>query len=75
MLTSTWGDYALPPARSSFAIHTMIAEHYLHGAWYPVSGGTALVEAMARRIEEAGGSCRVNHEVTSICLLYTSRCV
>ena len=31
VLTGQWGDYGLPPARSSFAIHATIAEHYFAG--------------------------------------------
>lgn len=66
VLASQWGDCALPPGRSAFGMHPMIVPHYLTGAWYPVGGSTAVTEAMVRRIEAVGGSCRVNHEVTSI---------
>jgi len=31
VLTAQWGDYGLPPAQSSFAVHATIAEHYFNG--------------------------------------------
>src|SRR5208283_4208962 len=31
VLTAQWGDYGLPPAKSSFAVHATIAEHYFGG--------------------------------------------
>ena len=38
VLTGQWGDYGLPPGKSSFAVHATIAEHYFGGASYPVGG-------------------------------------
>jgi all-trans-retinol 13,14-reductase len=35
VLTAQWGDYGLPPSRSSIAIHATIAAHYVAGASYP----------------------------------------
>jgi all-trans-retinol 13,14-reductase len=37
ILTCQWGDYGLPPAKASFAMHSMVASHYWPGAAYPVS--------------------------------------
>ena len=31
VLTGQWGDYGLPPAQSSFAMHAMVVRHYLNG--------------------------------------------
>ena len=35
-LTYMHGDYGLPPSKASFAIHSMVASHYLEGASFPV---------------------------------------
>jgi phytoene dehydrogenase-like protein len=43
VLTAQWGDYGLPPSRSSFAIHATIAAHYFAGASYPVGGARPLL--------------------------------
>ena len=34
VLTGQWGDYGLPPAQSSFAMHAFVAQHYLDGGNY-----------------------------------------
>ena len=38
VLTGQFGDYGLPPGASSFAMHAMLARHYLRGGFYPVGG-------------------------------------
>src|SRR5208337_752220 len=35
VLTAQWGDYGLPPGKSSFAAHATIVAHYFDGASYP----------------------------------------
>ena len=55
VLTGQFGDYGLPPSRSSFAMHASVAAHYLGGAWYPVGGASAIARAFAPVIEQAGG--------------------
>jgi all-trans-retinol 13,14-reductase len=49
VLTGQWGDYGLPPARSSFAVHATIAEHYFAGGSYPAGGASAIAAAMGPR--------------------------
>lgn len=66
LLASQWGDYGLPPGRSAFGIHALIVDHYAKGGWYPRGGSEAIAEAARAVIEQAGGSCRVNHEVHEI---------
>lgn len=66
LLVSHWGDYGLPPGRSSFLIHSIITTHYLRGGFYPVGGGTALYEGIAPSIKRNGGNVVVNHEVQEI---------
>ena len=66
VLTAQWGDYGLPPGRSSFGIHAIVAEHYFNGAAYPVGGAGAIVEAMLPAIERAGGKVLVSADVKEV---------
>ena len=66
MLTGQWGDYGLPPARSSFAIHAQVARHYMWGACYPVGGSSAFARSMAPLIESTGGAVIYQAEVDEI---------
>jgi len=66
VLTAQWGDYGLPPARSSFAVHATIAEHYFSGGSYPVGGASTIAAAIVPRIERSGGSVVSSAEVAGI---------
>ncbi len=55
VLTGQWGDYGLTPKESSFAIHSMIVNHYLDGASYPIGGSRMISENIVPVIEENGG--------------------
>ena len=55
VLASQWGDYGLPPKRSSFIMHAMLVAHYLDGASYPLGGSSRLAEAFCAAIEADGG--------------------
>lgn len=68
VLTAQWADYGLPPAQSSFAIHAIIATHYLNGASYPVGGAARIVETLLPSIEQNGGQVVINAEVDEILL-------
>ena len=66
VLTGQWGDYGLPPGKSSFAVHATIAEHYFGGASYPVGGAGAIAAAIVPQIECAGGAVVTSAEVSAI---------
>jgi all-trans-retinol 13,14-reductase len=66
VLCANWGDYGIEPDRSSFAMHCMLAKHYLNGASYPAGGGAAFADAIAPIIEEAGGALFYGAEVEQI---------
>ena len=66
VLTAQWGDYGMPPAQSSFAIHATIAEHYFAGASYPVGGAGTIAESMVPLIEKSGGCVVTGAEVAEI---------
>ncbi len=66
VLTGQWGDFGLPPAESSFAIHAMVANHYFDGAYYPVGGASRIAQAIAPVIAATGGKILINAEVAEI---------
>ncbi len=68
VLTGQWGDYGLPPGKSSFAAHATIAEHYFGGASYPAGGASSIAAAIVPQIEANGGSVVTSAEVTGILL-------
>ena len=66
VLTGQWGDCGLPPARSSFLIHSMIAQHYMHGGYYPVGGASRIAGTIIPVIRRAGGEVFTYAEVQRI---------
>jgi all-trans-retinol 13,14-reductase len=66
VLTAQWGDYGLPPSRSSFAIHATIAAHYFAGASYPVGGASTIAAAILPLIVRSGGAVVTSAEVAEI---------
>jgi all-trans-retinol 13,14-reductase len=68
VLTGQWGDYGLPPGKSSFAVHATITEHYFDGASYPIGGAGAIAAAIIPQIEGAGGAVVTSAEVSAILL-------
>jgi all-trans-retinol 13,14-reductase len=75
VLAAQWGDYGLPPAESSFAVHAMIAAHYLEGASFPVGGAQSIAAAIAPAIQSAGGQIVFSAEVREVLLDYHQRAV
>ena len=66
VLTGQYGDYGLPPKRSSFAMHASLVKHYFAGGCYPVGGSARIADTIVPRIEAQGGTCLVNAEVESL---------
>ena len=66
VLTGQFGDYGLPPAQSSFAMHAMLVRHYFNGGAYPVGGAGRIFESIAPIIQASGGVIATNAEVTSV---------
>ncbi len=66
VLAGQYGDYGLPPKKSSFAIHAMVAGHYLRGGAYPVGGSGRFAETIAPIIENNGGRIMIKAEVAQI---------
>jgi len=68
ILVSQWGDHGLPPAMSSFIIHSIIVNHYMNGAYYPTGGARTIAESIVPLIEQAGGQVLLSHQVSEITL-------
>lgn len=66
VLAAQWGDYGLPPAESSFAMHATVTGHYFDGGYYPVGGARTMAAAVVPRIEAAGGAVVIDAEVTGV---------
>ena len=54
-LCGQWGDMGLPPKRSPFMAHAMIARHYLYGGYYPTGGSWRIADTIIPKIQAAGG--------------------
>lgn len=66
VLAAQYGDYGMPPSNSSFAIHAMVAKHYLNGGAYPIGGSQRIAETIYPIIKNAGGEVLVNAGVKQI---------
>ena len=65
-LCGQWGDMGLPPKRSAFMVHAMIARHYLYGGFYPVGGAWRIADTIIPRIQAGGGEVFTYAEVEQI---------
>lgn len=68
VLAGQWGDYGTPPKRSSFAMHALVAQHYLDGANFPVGGASQIARHIIPVIEASGGAVLVSAEVEQLLL-------
>jgi all-trans-retinol 13,14-reductase len=66
VLTAQFGDYGLPPAESSFAMHALLVHHYFRGGYYPVGGSGVIAASIIPVIERAGGLVLINAEVAEV---------
>jgi len=66
VLTGQWGDHGLPPKKSSFAMHAMVARHYLDGGNYPTGSSRRIAETISDLIEKKEGVLAVNAPVSRI---------
>ena len=66
VLSGQWGDYGLPPGESSFAMHSMVARHYLNGGNYPIGTSRRIAETAVEHLESLGGHLYVNAGVDTI---------
>lgn len=63
-----FGTYGVLPKDASFALHTLLVDHYLKGAWYPRGGASEIAFHIIPVIEKAGGAVLVRATVQRILL-------
>ncbi|MFZ9012289.1 MAG: phytoene desaturase family protein, partial [Anaerohalosphaeraceae bacterium] len=68
VLCGQWGDMGLPPKKSAFMVHAMIARHYMHGGYYPVGGSWRIAETIIPKIQKTGGEVFTYARVNCIVL-------
>jgi len=68
VICGNYGDYSLPPKRSSFAMHAMLVRHYIESAAYPAGGAASIAKSIVPIIENAGGQVLYQAEVQEIIL-------
>ena len=66
VLAAQWGYYGVPPSRSSFAMHALMVQHFLHGAFYPVGSAAAIAPALLETVAGADGWTAVRRSVEEI---------
>jgi phytoene dehydrogenase-like protein/ferredoxin-NADP reductase len=66
LLASQWGDCGLPPSQGAFALHALVVNGYLNGAWFPQGGAGRIARTYEPGIEASGGAIKVSHEVKEI---------
>jgi all-trans-retinol 13,14-reductase len=66
VLTAQYGDYGLPPAQSSFAMHALLVKHYFNGGYFPIGGSSQIVKTIDQVIEGSGGTIITNAEVEEV---------
>ncbi len=66
VLTSQWGYYGSPPARSSFAMQALVAKHFMWGGYYPVGGSAEIARGLLKTVADAGGWTVINADVEEI---------
>lgn len=66
VFTYIFGTYGNIPKDGSFAMHSLLVNHYLNGAWYPKGGASEIAYHMIPIIEKAGGAVLVRAPVHRI---------
>lgn len=60
------GLYAGAPSQTAVAMHAVIADHYMNGAYYPEGGGQVIPARLVQAIEANGGEVRTLAPVARI---------
>jgi len=68
VLASQWGNAGIPPGLSAFAVHAVIACHYLDGGYYPVGGARKIADSIVPLVEAADGQLLTRHRAERIIL-------
>ncbi|MCI4668006.1 MAG: NAD(P)/FAD-dependent oxidoreductase [Bacteroidia bacterium] len=66
VLTGQYGDYGLPPGKSSFAMHASVAKHYFKGGAFPIGGSAQIVDTIAPVLGKNNSTILTNAEVSQV---------
>ena len=66
VLLGEQGDYAVPPSRTSVALHAGLTDHYMRGAFYPEGGSQVIAGRLIEVIRAHGGEVRTHEPVARI---------
>lgn len=66
VLLGEQGDYAVPPSRTSVALHAGLVDHYMRGAFYPEGGGQVIAARLVEAIRARGGEVRTHAPVARV---------
>ncbi len=66
VLAAQWGYYGAPPSQSSFAMHALMVQHFIHGAYYPVGTAASIAPALLETVADAGGWAAMRRPVSEI---------
>ena len=66
VLLGEQGDYAVPPSRTSVALHAGLTDHYMRGAFYPEGGGQTIAARLVEAIRSYGGEVRTHEPVARV---------
>lgn len=66
VLTGNYGDYALPPKDSSYIVHALVSNHYLHGASYPIGGSRLIAKSIEEELNLNKGKIFISTPVKEI---------
>ncbi|XP_072028858.1 all-trans-retinol 13,14-reductase-like [Amphiura filiformis] len=68
VLCYSFGDYGTMPDETSFCMHALLINHYVHGAYYPRGGASEIAFHIIPTIERSGGRVLVRAPVKEILL-------
>ncbi|KAM5172105.1 all-trans-retinol 13,14-reductase [Mantella aurantiaca] len=68
VLSYIFGTYGVFPDKGSFALHSLLIDHYMRGAWYPTGGASEITYHLAPTITKAGGALLSRATVEKILL-------
>jgi phytoene dehydrogenase-like protein len=66
VLLGEQGDYAVPPSRTSVALHAGLTDHYMRGAFYPEGGSQVIAARLIEVIRAHGGEVRTHEPVARV---------
>jgi all-trans-retinol 13,14-reductase len=66
VLAAQWGYYGVTPERSSFAMHALMVQHFMYGAYYPAGTAASIAPAMLGTVAGGGGWTAVRRSVERI---------